>query len=460
MSGSTIPVKRSRSSMILNPPIRQRFGFLFNKQRFMSNNFDITVLLHLERPPDEMATSSAEEPPLDQTFAIWFSTKVDVAAHLKSHTKASLQMKDRPSAYRRSEFYEVLKAADFDSFTVMPRMFSGAAAVISATDWNHKRELTATLVDGIGNTKIEGLRSFPVGDGGSGHLFDDSKKGTGSLKKYALSYMRLKFSVRPDSLVISILDGIEWREIVKKTGTISISNSGGYIGMTSFTGNAVGAPYGIRISSFRVTSFDLQSLAADPSNAAVQMFAREGLLIANLISEDYFGKARDQVDVLLKLEKIIDKFRKDSVQSLSLLNKQVLMFQGSTTKISAEVATLNSEVRTVFKKTGNKSRDMSALVSEVQSIQQVLTTSRNDQEELLRHVKTKKRLLEKTVGAERHVNYLERKIQYQTDELNEVLETHTNTTLILLLIVVGGTLFVGVFFYLKLNAYAKKAHTF
>lgn len=456
MSGATIPVKRSRSSVVLNPPITQRFGFMFNKQRLASNNFDVTLLLHFDTPPSEIVGTTVKDPPIDQTFGIWFSTKEDVAAQMKEHTKKVFSTK---KTSKKTEFQEILKSADFDSFTIVPRMFSGVAAVISTTDWKAKRELSATLVNSNGSVKVEGIRSFPTGDGGSAHLFGEKDSST-SLKKYSLSYMRLRLSVRPDSVSLYMLDGLEWRLVIQKSGTIFVNSDGGYLGLTSFTGNMAGHPYGVRISSLRVSSYDLQSLASDPSNVAVQMFSREGLSIAKMMSEEFFGKAKDQVDVLLKLERIIDKYRQNSVSSLALLNKQVNSFQTTATRISSQVTTLGHEVNTVFHGSTNKSADMANLVNEIQSIHQVLSQTRQDEEEVLRHVKTKKRALDKTFGADRHVNYFERRINSQSAELGEVLETNNNTTLMLLLLVVGGTILMGLFFYFKLNAYAKKAHTF
>jgi uncharacterized protein YbgA (DUF1722 family) len=456
MSGSTIPVKRSRSSVILNPPLRQKFGFMFNKKRMKSNNFDVSILLHLDSPPPEILNSSSPEPPVDQTFGIWFSTKADVAGLMEEHKNSVFKAATSKSP---ASFTSVLKSAQFDKMTIVPKHFAGVGAVVSASDAKYQKEFSATIVHADGSEKFEGLRSFP--DASSAHLFNTTKNSGNSYKKYYLSYMRLRLLVRPDSVELRIQDGLDWRTVVKKEGIdTKIGPDGGYIGITSWTGTSGGSPYGIRISSVRVNSYDFRTLASDPGNVAVDLFSNEGLSLERLVSEDGFMTRKDQLAILEKLEKVVDKYRQSSVPLLSVLNRQVTSLQSSTTRIESVVQVLGKEVASVFKSSGNHTADLSSVVAQFESIHKVLNQSRSEQDEIVHHARQKKRLIDSTNSADRHVGYFEKRLASQNEELGEILSSSDSMTLWLLLGVIGCTVGMGLFFYVRLNAFAKKAHIF
>jgi hypothetical protein len=452
LAGATIPVKNYRSSVILNPHIINRHGYLMNTKILKSRNFDVTFMLHMDNGGG-VRSNQTFSPPRDQTFSIWF-TEQDMSSVVESALSKNLQS-DSPD-YKKS-----LVSSRIDVMTGISARFKGVGIVITPTNARGESIPTVSVIDSNGRNDIIGASMFPSPSGTP--LFPDS---TSASLVHQLVYMRMKIKIRPDSIGLYMQDKADWRLVKElKTDNIPAMNGGGFFGVTSFTGSSVSAtntiiPYRIRITSVHIKTFDLNALNTEDNDAVLKLFRDQELSISDLVSESAFATTYSQTVVLKKLMKVVEGYIKQSAPALKSFESTISqMLLDKMNDLEGQLNVLSRETKLAFKERGNVgSKD--EIFSQVRSIHDALKQSQADKLDVLSQIKSTANVEDHGNSIDRHVGYYERQIDSRNRELNDAIESENRFTLILFLVVFVSALVMGVVLYIRLNAYAQKAHLF
>ena len=460
MSGSTIPIKSYRSSLILNPHILNRHGYLLNTRPLATNEFDLTMTLHL----DNGSTKPTGSPiPRDQYFGIWFSS-TDLSKQVKDVLSSNLKH-DAPN------YIEIFNKAGFDPLTGLPSKFQGVGVIIKASHDDQRNDsgpgVAIVSANGQSVTGVRSVRYSPLLSdlsGSSGGYTDPA-----TYRMHQLVYLRLRVEVRQNKVGVYVQDRAEWKLVSELTSDFvpSPKTGGGYFGLTSFTGSTEGStPYRVRFTSLHLKSYDLNALNTEDNSSVVNMFSEQGLSISDLLSDESFATKRSQTMVLRKLMNVIDSYIKQTVPTLKSFESTIGTLQTRFNQIDSDVIDLSRETKLTFEKrsknskSGDHAAGVSDLLSQVKSIHAALNQAQTEKVHVLSNIKHKASREDAGVGVERHVGYYQRQMDSRHSELNEAIESQNRFTLILFLVVFLAALVMGVVLYIRLNAYARKAHIF
>ena len=452
MSGSTIPIKSYRSSLILNPHILKRHGYLLNTRPVTSNDFDVTMTLHL----DNGSTKPTDTPiPADQYFSMWF-TATDLSKVVQSALSSNIKP-DTPN------YIEIFNKVGFDTLTGLPKRFKGVGVMIRTSqagpsvaivESNERAELNPTAA------KFSPLLTDVSGTTGG---YSDSA----TYRMHQLVYIRLKVKVYQNTIGVYVQERADWKLVLefKSEAVPGI----GYFGLTSFTGSTEGStPYRVRFTSLHLKSYDLNALNNEDNASVVKMFADSGLSIADLLSDESLATKHSQTMVLRKLMNVIETYVKQTVPSLQSFESTIGALQTKFNEVDSEIIDLSRETKLTFDKRSknpkNEDSDQGTaaeeLLSQVKSIHAALNQAHSEKINVLSDIKYKANRDDGGTGVERHVGYYHRQMDTRHIELNEAIDSQNRFTLILFLVVFLAALVMGIIFYIRLNAYARKAHIF
>jgi hypothetical protein len=452
LAGATIPVKNYRSSVILNPHILNRHGYLMNKKLLKSRNFDATFMVHMDN--GGIRSNQNQSPPRDQTFSIWF-TEQDMSTMVESALTRDLQS-DSP------DYKKVLTSARMDVMTGISARFKGVGIVITPTNSRGEAIPTVYIVESNGRNDVIGSAMFPSPSGTP--LFPETSS-TASLV-HQLVYIRMRIKIRPDSIGLYMQDRADWRVVKEiKTTNIPSLNGGGYFGITAFTGSSVPTdqvtPYRVRITSAHIKTFDLNALNTEENASVLKLFTDQGLSISDLVSDSAFATTYSQTMVLTKLMRVVDGYIKQSAPVLKSFEKTISQtLMDKMNDLDGQVNVLSRETKLAFKDRPSNGGAGTELLSQVKSIHDALKKSHDTKLDVLEKIKSTATIEDTGSSIDRHVGYYERQMDSRNRELNEAIESQNRFTLILFLIVFVSALVMGIVFYIRLNAYAKKAHLF
>ena len=458
MSGATIPIKSYRSSLILNPHILRRHGYLLNTRPLLSDTFDITLTLHLDNGSNKPTGSPI---PKDQFYSVWFSA-ADLSKEVQNVLKNQLK-KDSPN------YIDILDRSGFDPLTGLPRKYRGIGVMVK-TVFHDKRPEAGP---GVAIVTSDGRSNLNPHSARFAQLLPDMT-GTGgysdpaTYRMHQLVYIRMKIKVYQNTIGVYIQERADWKLVSETKSDLipSPRSGGGYFGMTSFTGTTEGStPYRVRFTSLHVKSYDLNALNTEDNGTVVKMFTDQGLSIADLLSDDSFATKHSQTLVLRKLMNVIDSYIKQTVPSLKSFESTISTLQTKFNQIDSDIIDLSRETRLTFEKrsASSKERDTSGLtelLSQVKSIRTALNQAQSEKVHILSTIKYKTNRDDAGKGVERQVGYYQRQMDSRHSELNEAFDSQNRFTLILFLVVFLAALVMGVIFYIRLNAYARKAHIF
>ncbi len=453
MSGSTIPIKSYRSSLILNPHILNRHGYLLNTRPITSDDFDVTMTLHL----DNGSTKPTDTPiPTDQYFSLWFSA-TDLSKVVQSVLSSNIKP-DTPN------YIDIFKRTGFDVVAGLPKKFKGVGVMIKTAQTgpsvaivvaNERTDLNPNAA------KFSPLLSDVSGTTGG---YTDSA----TYRMHQLVYIRLKVKVHKNTIGVYVQERADWK-LVSELSSDSVpfpKTGGGYFGLTSFTGSTEGTtPYRVRFTSLHFKSYDLNALNNEDNAPVVKMFADNGLSIADLLSDDSFATKHSQTVVLRKLMNVIEAYVKQTVPSLKSFESTIGTLQTKFNEVDSEIIDLSRETKLTFEKKSKNPKQgddgsTAELLSQVKSIHAALNQAHSEKVDVLKNIKYKANRDDGGTGVERHVGYYHRQMDTRHTELNEAIDSQNRFTLILFLVVFLAALVMGIVFYIRLNAYARKAHIF
>jgi len=274
--------------------------------------------------------------------------------------------------------------------------------------------------------------------------------------------------VRQNTIGVYAQERADWKLVTELTSDYvpSPKSGGGYFGLTSFTGSTEGTtPYRIRITSLHLKSYDLNALNSEDNAAVIRMFTEQGLSVKDLLSDESFATKQAQTMVLRKLMNVIETYIKQTVPSLKSFESTITTLQTKFNQVDTEVIDLSRETKLTFEKRSKKSGagnpdGVSDLLSQVKSIHAALNQAQSEKVHVLSSIKYKASRDDAGAGVERHVGYYQRQMDSRHSELNEAIESQNRFTLILFMVVFLAALVMGVVLYIRLNAYARKAHIF
>lgn len=414
-------MRDTRLGVMLNPSIPGRQGFLLNKKRLNTNEFDATFMLSFD-DSNRMGNSAETTPSKGQRVSIHF-TPGDLSLVVAKITRT-----------KNPDWTEALRQVRFDTVAKQ-----GLSVDIFPVD-----EKTGTRVPyvriSVGNRQ-ETKRLF-------------LKESETSLIQ--LSFLRLRLRVRSDTVVLLFQEVADWRPIVELK-SVKIPKSG-FLGITCETGsgNTKAVPYRSWLTSFHVKSYDLN---ASPDEVVVNLIANEGLTISELLDNNSYLTRVSQTRILNKLSKVLQEYMKSTVPLYSSFKSQIAQLQRNMTEMDGFLVSLTKESKYTF--SSIKSRNVVSLGSQVKSIHDALSQIEKDREELVRSAREVEALSDHSShNMDRHLSYYERQLNSRGTELNEILEQQNKTTLILFLIVFSTAVVMGIIFFYKLRSYAEKAHFF
>jgi len=459
MTGSTIPIRSYRSSLILNPHILNRHGYLLNTRPLASNEFETTMTLHL----DNGSTKPTGAPiPRDQYFSIWF-TSSDLSKEVNAVLSANL--KDNVPNY-----VDIFNRSGFDPLTGLPSKFQGIGVIVKGSFDDQRTDsgpgVAIVAGDGRSMTNVRSARFSPLLADISGTTGGYTDPAT--YRMHQLVYIRLRVKVRQNTVSVFVQERADWKLVSELTSEFvpSPKSGGGYFGLTSFTGSTEGAiPYRVRLTSLHLKSHDLKALNSQDNAAVVRMFTDHGLSIDDLLSDDSFATKEAQTMVLKKLMNVIDSYIKQTVPSLKSFESTITTLQTKFNQVDSDVVDLSRETKLTFEKNKEKGAKgdragITDLLSQVKSIHAALNQAQSEKVNVLSTIKYKASRDDGGAGVERHVGYYQRQMHSRHSELNEAIDSQNRFTLILFMVVFLAALVMGVVLYMRLNAYARKAHLF
>ena len=428
ISGSVIPTRQSRSSVVMNPAILGRQGIMWNTKRLETNDFDATLMLHIDSDQSMTGTgasSSRPSPPSNQKLGLWFST-TNVTKEVREIVRTV------PAGNPNWKDSFVKQGLDYE--LGVPTKFEGIGFYLSPTNEKGEKSPTITLVSSKG-------KESPV------NLFKSNKTST-------LVYLRLKFKVRPDSFSVWYQESMEWRQICEAKFSVPKSM---FVGLTSYSGSTEGTvPYRIRASSLHIKSFDLNALNTQDNQLVISMFEKHALPIKELLSDSSYADQVSQTRTMLKLARVLNYYMSVEIPALKRYQTTFEKLQKEVVGLEEFVTSLTREARYTFKKTDSK-EGVAKMLEEVKNIHSSLVESQEDGAALLKDV-----LKDQEDGSSesRHASYYERQLHSRGEELNLAIESQNRFTLVMFLIVAGAAIIMGLSFYIKLKRYAEKAHMF
>ena len=423
LSGSTIQTRQFRLGLILNPGISGRHGFLWNKKRLNSNEFDATLMLSFD---EDLRVGKKKDSlnPKDQRAGIFFTSN-NVTTLLGKVTE-TVSTADWSASLIRS---------GIDRSLGVPLSQSLIGLVVSPTD--EKTGLKSPSVTLIaGNERVTARLSSKEQEMSVTHL----------------SFLRLRLKVRPDSVTVLYQEYADWKVIAELTGLKNVPASG-FLGISTFSGAEARSvvPFRTRVSSLHVKSYDLK--AADENN----LFTKH-----NLFDPAAYSDAISQTQTIKSLSKVVQEYMESTLPVYAAFRDQITALQKNVSEMDSFVTTLTKEARYAFKSAsaGSGSEKVRALANEVKSIQSALSQIEREREEIMDHVVAASDEEDVGYGLDRHMGYYGQKLTSRGEEIQQMVEKQNRFTLILFLVVFTSAIVMGVMFYYRLNRYAQKAHVF
>lgn len=432
MSGATISTRNSRSSLVLNPAIPSRQGMLWNRKVIESNDFDATLMIHLDEEPAK--GGNRVDTPVDQRVGLWFT-----ATNMTD--KLSQMLKTLPN--KNPDWKESYVTNGLDTKTGVPTKFDGVGFVISPTNAGGKKVPSVTVVTSAGIGQ-------PV------DMFAKMKADQSSPTQ--LVYLRFKLKVRPDSVSVWFNESMEWRQLAEVKVNVP---KRGFIGLTAYSGSD-SIPYRARVSSLHIKSYDLNAMNTEENQATLAIFEKHGLTLKDLLADESYSNPVAQTETLSKLSKVLAQYLTVEVPSFKMYHDTILNLQKEVVSLESFVTDLTKEARYTFANDGGRS-GVQKLRQELKNIMGSVDENNGDEaerERLLNRMKDLAKDHEEGSGEARHMAYYQRSLGERTDQLNEALQSQNRFTLILFLVVVGAAVGMGVLFYVRLNKYGSKAHLF
>lgn len=267
------------SKVLLHPAIPKRMGFVFSRKPLLTNNFEATFQFRI--------TGDKEPHPMGQGVAFWY-------------------VQDNVSSFNETR---LIKAPDWEAgmeqegltFLGSKGKFTGFGAVLTPYDATGQAAPTIGYVTSDGSTTLS--------------LKDAMSKGPGSKADFrnSVNPASLRLRVRPDSVLAEWKEtpSLSWKQAFKVDRSSDKVKSGGYLGITAWSGSNPGADM-VALTSIKVEIFDDTSIGEEMSDVSVKI--QEAYKEMLMDKNRHFIDQKSQTEHLARLTTLLSQHISEASQ--------------------------------------------------------------------------------------------------------------------------------------------------